>query len=228
MGRPGGRPWEEARQHTAQALRGGHRHLTTSSALERHGRLHGGTHHTLACHATGNVRRARHPFTCIVLARSLVGLIQVDVCEPCFALVPLHGACFKLAVRSNMFSSTAWPELSTGSAQHSSIAFCSDWIAMSSYVFQFFCGPEGIALANPGGARARPALAAPPRARVNSFPKSRRSLQLVCALLVRVVRGSEAHRATERAEIGVPTTIAGRARTPRRAQTPQPNAPLMP
>ena len=38
---------------------------------------------------------------------------------------------------------------------------------MSSYVFQFFCGPEGIALANPGGARARPALAAPPpRARV--------------------------------------------------------------
>ena len=38
---------------------------------------------------------------------------------------------------------------------------------MSSYVFQFFCGPECIALANPGGARARPALAAPPpRARV--------------------------------------------------------------
>ena len=33
---------------------------------------------------------------------------------------------------------------------------------MSSYVFQFFCGPEGIALANPGGTRARPALAAPP------------------------------------------------------------------
>ena len=34
--------------------------------------------------------------------------------------------------------------------------------AMSSYVFQFFCGPEGVALANPGGTRARPALAAPP------------------------------------------------------------------
>ena len=34
---------------------------------------------------------------------------------------------------------------------------------MSSYVFQFFCGPEGIALANPGAARARPALAGPPQ-----------------------------------------------------------------
>ena len=34
---------------------------------------------------------------------------------------------------------------------------------MSSYVFQFFCGPEGIALANRGGARARPALAGPPQ-----------------------------------------------------------------
>ena len=33
---------------------------------------------------------------------------------------------------------------------------------MSSYVVQFFCGPEGIALANPGGTRARPALSAPP------------------------------------------------------------------
>ena len=33
---------------------------------------------------------------------------------------------------------------------------------MSSYVFQFFCGPEGIALANPGRARTRPALAGPP------------------------------------------------------------------
>ena len=33
---------------------------------------------------------------------------------------------------------------------------------MSSYVFQFCCGPEGIALANPGRARTRPALAGPP------------------------------------------------------------------
>ena len=40
---------------------------------------------------------------------------------------------------------------------------CCDWFAMSSYVFQFFCGPEGIALANPGAARARPALAGPPQ-----------------------------------------------------------------
>ena len=43
------------------------------------------------------------------------------------------------------------------------IALCCDWFAMSSYVFQFFCGPEGIALANPGAARARPALAGPPQ-----------------------------------------------------------------
>ena len=49
-----------------------------------------------------------------------------------------------------------------GSAQFLLIALYCDWLAMSSYVFQFFCGPEGIALANPGRARTRPALAGPP------------------------------------------------------------------
>ena len=48
---------------------------------------------------------------------------------------------------------------------------CCDWFAMSSYVFQFFCGPEGIALANPGAARARPALgpATAPGSRISLY-----------------------------------------------------------
>ena len=110
-----------------------------------------------------------------------------------------------------MFSSTAWPEplLSTGSAQHSSSAFCSDWIAVSSYVFQFFCGPEGIALANPGGARARPALAA--RARVEFIseepPQPAARLRPASEGGERLRSPSRHRRGRDRrAQIGVPTT----------------------
>ena len=41
---------------------------------------------------------------------------------------------------------------------------------MSSYVFQFFCGPEGIALASPRANTARPALAPPPRTNHGGSP----------------------------------------------------------
>ena len=141
-----------------------------------------------------------------------------------FAWVPAHGACFKPAARSNMFSSTAWPEplLSTGSAQHSSIAFYSDWIAMSSYVFQFFCGPEGIALANPGGARARPALAAPPpRTRVEFVSEEPPQP----AARLRPARGPEAHRATERRDRRGPLRAIGADTAAERLTTPAPRRP---
>ena len=61
------------------------------------------------------------------------------------------------------FSSLAQASFDIRLCQVHAIAQYCDRCAMSSYVFQFFCGPEGIALANPGAARARPALAGPPQ-----------------------------------------------------------------
>ena len=100
----------------------------------------------------------------------------------------------------NRLRSAAWlePLLSTGSAQHSSIAFCSDWIAVSSYVLQFFCGWR----------RASTPCPCSPASTCKSGTAAAR-----LRLLVRVARGLEAHRATEGAAVGVPTAIG--ARTPK-------------
>ena len=100
----------------------------------------------------------------------------------------------------------------SGSAGLLLITFYCDWFAMSSYVFQFFCGPEGIALANPGRARTRPALAGPPpRASAELVFEEPLRPAARCDLQVKIMSGPGAPHAAEGLVIVTGVIIAATA-----------------
>ena len=76
--------------------------------------------------------------------------------HPSVAVCSVHGSILWQLFVTFQLQSLARASFDIRQCPISLIALYCDWLAMSSYVFQF-CGPEGIALANPGRARTRPA-----------------------------------------------------------------------